>query len=49
MLVIPKGISNYQDTMKALENGADGIMVSNHGGRQLDTAPATLDCLPEVV
>ena len=49
MLVIPKGISNYDDAMLALKNGADGIMVSNHGGRQLDTAPATLDCLPEVV
>ena len=49
LLVIPKGISNYDDAILALKNGADGIMVSNHGGRQLDTQPATLDCLPEVV
>lgn len=34
--------------MRALEAGADGIVVSNHGGRQLDTAPATLDALPAI-
>ena len=33
MQVIPKGISNYTDTMLALEQGADGIFLSNHGGR----------------
>ena len=33
MLVIPKGISNYDDTIIALEHGADAIFVSNHGGR----------------
>ena len=49
LLVIPKGISNYDDTIKALKHGADGIFVSNHGGRQLDTTPSTIECLPEVV
>ena len=49
LLVIPKGISNYEDTIKALKHGADGIFVSNHGGRQLDTIPSTIECLPEVV
>ena len=32
-----------------MEHGAAGIVVSNHGGRQLDNAPATIDALPEVV
>ena len=32
-----------------MEHGADGVIVSNHGGRQLDAAPAALDALPEVV
>ena len=49
MFVIPKGISNYDDAILALEHGADAIFVSNHGARQLDTAPATIECLPEVV
>ena len=49
LLVIPKGISNYDDAKKALSYGADGIFVSNHGGRQLDTTPSTIECLPEVV
>ena len=35
--------------MLAVEHGADGIVVSNHGGRQLDSCPASLDALPEVV
>ena len=47
--VIPKGISNYDDTIIALEHGADGIFLSNHGARQLDTTPGTIECLPEVV
>ena len=49
MPVIPKGISNYSDAVLALEQGADGIFLSNHGGRQLDTTPSTIECLPEVV
>src|SRR5207247_9194503 len=38
-----------EDARLAVEAGAEGIVVSNHGGRQLDGAPATLDVLPEVV
>ena len=34
--------------MLAVQNGADGIVVSNHGGRQLDTCRATINVLPEV-
>jgi (S)-2-hydroxy-acid oxidase len=38
-----------EDTLLALKYGVDGIVVSNHGGRQLDGVPATLDALPECV
>lgn len=44
-----KGILDPDDAARALEIGADGIVVSNHGGRQLDGAPATLDALPPIV
>ncbi|KAL1591185.1 hypothetical protein WHR41_00127 [Cladosporium halotolerans] len=44
-----KGILTAEDTLKAIEMGCDGILVSNHGGRQLDGVPATLDALPECV
>jgi len=44
-----KGILTREDAELAVQAGADGIVVSNHGGRQLDTSPATLDALPEVV
>ena len=44
-----KGIQCVDDAVKAAEIGATGIIISNHGGRQLDGAPATLDLLPEVV
>ena len=37
------------DARRARAAGADAIVVSNHGGRQLDGAPATLDVLPEIV
>jgi len=43
-----KGILTAEDAGLAVEAGADGIVVSNHGGRQLDTSPASLDVLPEV-
>ena len=46
---IAKGIVTAPDAHAALEHGAAGIVVSNHGGRQLDGAPATLSALPEVV
>ena len=37
-----------QASASAIEAGADGIVVSNHGGRTLDTLPATIDVLPEI-
>ena len=48
-LVILKGVVTAEDTMLAHEHGAAAVVVSNHGGRQLDLAPATVDVLPEVV
>ena len=44
-----KGILDARDAQRALDLGFDGVVVSNHGGRQLDGARASLDCLPEVV
>lgn len=43
-----KGVLHPQDAVLAAEHGASGLIVSNHGGRQLDTAPATAQALPEV-
>ena len=47
--VLVKGLLTAEDAELAVGAGADGIVVSNHGGRQLDRAPATLDVLPEIV
>lgn len=47
--VIVKGILNPEDAALAVQNGADAIVVSNHGGRQMDTVIATLDALPACV
>lgn len=47
--VIVKGMVRGDDARRAVELGARGIVVSNHGGRQLDYAIASLDALPEVV
>src|SRR5262249_52873890 len=47
--VLVKGIVRPDDALRAAEAGAAGIVVSNHGGRQLDTSPATIDVLPEIV
>jgi isopentenyl diphosphate isomerase/L-lactate dehydrogenase-like FMN-dependent dehydrogenase len=44
-----KGVLTAEDATLAVEHGADAIVVSNHGGRQLDGVAATLDALPEVV
>jgi 4-hydroxymandelate oxidase len=49
MPVIVKGILRPEDALRAAEHGADAVVVSNHGGRQLDRAPAALDALPGVV
>jgi L-lactate dehydrogenase (cytochrome) len=46
--LVIKGILTVEDARLAMDHGADGISVSNHGGRQLDGAPATLDVLPQI-
>lgn len=47
--VLIKGVTHPEDAKHALEHGVDGIVVSNHGGRQLDGAIGTLEALPMVV
>jgi isopentenyl diphosphate isomerase/L-lactate dehydrogenase-like FMN-dependent dehydrogenase len=49
MKVLLKGIQTREDAARCLEHGADGIVVSNHGGRADETLRGTIDCLPEVV
>jgi 4-hydroxymandelate oxidase len=46
---IIKGIDTREDTRLCIEHGADGILVSNHGGRATETLRATIEALPEVV
>jgi 4-hydroxymandelate oxidase len=46
--LILKGVLNPDDADHAAKSGVDGIIVSNHGGRNLDTLPATIDALPQV-
>ena len=46
--LILKGLLSPQEAATAVKLGVDGIVVSNHGGRQLDAAPATLDALPRI-
>src|SRR5437868_1644655 len=48
MPIVLKGILNPDDAARAVDAGADGIIVSNHGGRNLDTVPATIVALPRV-
>uniref|UniRef100_W5L6P3 (S)-2-hydroxy-acid oxidase n=1 Tax=Astyanax mexicanus TaxID=7994 RepID=W5L6P3_ASTMX len=47
--VVVKGVLRAEDAKEALKYGVDGILVSNHGARQLDCVPATIDALPEIV
>ncbi len=47
--VVVKGVLDPDDAQLAVEHGADGIVVSNHGGRQLDGAPSSIRVLPEIV
>jgi 4-hydroxymandelate oxidase len=47
--LVLKGIVRADDARRATDAGVDAIVVSNHGGRQLDTSPATIDVLPQVV
>ena len=44
-----KGLLGAEDAKRALRHGADGIVVSNHGGRQLDAAPASIGALPAIL
>ena len=44
-----KGVACAEDAVRAVETGATGIIISNHGGRQLDQAPAPVEVLPEIV
>jgi len=47
--VIVKGLVRADDARRAVDAGASAIVVSNHGGRQLDAAPATIEVLPRIV
>lgn len=47
--IVVKGILDPADARRAVEHGADGVVVSNHGGRQVDGAVASLEMLPSVV
>ncbi len=46
--VVIKGVCRADDAKKSLDYGVKGIVVSNHGGRQMDTAPATIEVLPAI-
>jgi L-lactate dehydrogenase (cytochrome) len=47
--LIVKGVLDPEDARKAVDAGVDGIVVSNHGGRQLDSVPSTVRALPGIV
>jgi 4-hydroxymandelate oxidase len=47
--VLLKGVLHPEDARLAIDHGAAGVIVSNHGARQLDTVPATIEALPEIV
>ena len=47
--IILKGIQDVEDARKAVESGADALIVSNHGGRQLDGAQSSIEALPAIV
>ena len=49
MPLLVKGIVRADDAVRAVDHGAAGVIVSNHGGRQMDTAPATIRVLPDIV
>lgn len=48
MKIILKGVMTEEDAQLAVKHGADAIVVSNHGGRQLDSSPWTLEALPSI-
>ncbi|WP_336630338.1 MULTISPECIES: alpha-hydroxy acid oxidase [unclassified Microbacterium] len=47
--IVVKGVQNVEDSVRLIDRGVDGIILSNHGGRQLDRAPVPFHLLPEVV
>jgi L-lactate dehydrogenase (cytochrome) len=47
--IVVKGVMRPEEAIRAADAGLDGVIVSNHGGRQLDHLPATIDVLPEIV
>ena len=47
--VLLKGVLHPEDARLAIDHGAAGVIVSNHGARQLDTVPATIEALPEII
>lgn len=47
--LVLKGVASEEDTALAIKLGIDGIIVSNHGGRQLDAGQSTIKCLPSIV
>jgi isopentenyl diphosphate isomerase/L-lactate dehydrogenase-like FMN-dependent dehydrogenase len=49
MKLLIKGIVTREDAQLAVEHGADGVIVSNHGGRGEESGRSTIECLPEVV
>lgn len=49
MKIVVKGVMTAEDAFLAVQHGADGIVVSNHGGRQLDGVSSTIEALPEIV
>jgi len=46
--IVPKGLMSVEDCLKAKEIGCDGIVVSNHGGRQLGSLPSSIEVLPAI-
>ena len=47
--VLLKGVLHPEDARLAIDHGAAGVIVSNHGARQLDTVPATIEALPDII
>lgn len=47
--IVVKGVQNVEDSVRLIDHGVDGIVLSNHGGRQLDRAPIPFHLLPQVV
>ena len=49
MPIILKGVQRWEDVLKAYDYGCQGVVLSNHGGRQMDTAPSGVEVLVSVV